>query len=161
MALLLAASLAVALLRHCARADPPLTGDTACKDPSTTWWNNVHGDSPCKVAELLFQQCSVENVVSKLPDDPTATDAVCSDSDLSKVSCCCNSIAYSLIEACWSCQQNLTEPTAPARRPTSRQYLQCQYTNAPGVLPSNLSAVPVPEWAFIPVRPILHSFSTN
>lgn len=57
------------LLFHCARADPP----PACKGPSTTWWNNANGDSPCaspvlaslrsltviagKVAEMLFQHC--------------------------------------------------------------------------------------------------------
>lgn len=120
---------------------------TTCKDPATTWWNNANGDSPCKVAQQVLQQCSQENLVSALLDNPASPQAVCRDS--AQASCCCNSVAYSLIEACWSCQQNLTEPSSSLRRPTYSEFLQCPYQNSPDLFPSYLKGIAIPEWAFI------------
>lgn len=42
--------------------------------------------------------------------------------------CCCNTAAYALRQACWSCQQGSEDPRKPDRRPTFREYLQCPKT---------------------------------
>ncbi|KZV90933.1 hypothetical protein EXIGLDRAFT_108850 [Exidia glandulosa HHB12029] len=144
-------------------ADSGSNTHTTC-DPSIandgnfTWWNNKNGDNPCQVLQNLLRECDSGHTIHLMPASPLTVPDVCdanvignTDGENDFSPCCCNTAAYALRQACWSCQQGREDPRKPDRRPTFREYLQC-----PNTAPNSkklFKSVHVPKWAFIPVDP--------
>lgn len=121
------------LCRASARAS-----DATCQD-SYIWAYNSHGQSPCTVSAYLQGQCTsgVPRVPPLLPDHyysgPNVTQ--------SENRCLCNSIVYSLISACASCQLG-------SYLPWSKWTVDCKavYLNVlPILIPPETD---VPGWAY-------------
>jgi len=115
------------------------TPNTTCTNsPPVTWWLDKNGENPCDMLSNLLRQCHSAWVLGNMPPVPDQPRELCSDVDVEEGlsdpynSCCCNSVAYSLRQACWSCQWGAPEPVQ-GNRPTFGEYLQCSDTSLPGL----------------------------
>lgn len=138
-------------------ADTHVTCDKSIENNSNfTWWNNKQNNNPCMVLQTLLQQCDPSHTIHLMPASPLQPPDICqsgaagtSGGEKDFIPCCCNTAAYALRQACWSCQQGAENPRKPDRRPTFREYLQCPKS----VDKKQFKAAHVPKWAFTPIDP--------
>jgi len=122
--------------------------------PDFNWWNNKHGENPCQMLQNLLRGCDPDHTIQMMPQSPLKSPDICEanpNSDNSFIPCCCNTVAYALREACWSCQQGKAHPDAPHRRPTFAEYLRC-----PGTVPNTkelFKNVSAPPWTALRIDP--------
>jgi len=121
-----------------------------------SWWNNKHGENPCQMLQTMLRNCDPDHTIQKMPKSPVHSPDICKPSDSAGadnlfIPCCCSTVAYALREACWSCQQGKVEPPEGHRRPTFKEYLQCQnpFPNYNKLVKS----VSAPEWTAMPIGP--------
>ncbi|EJD54348.1 hypothetical protein AURDEDRAFT_110036 [Auricularia subglabra TFB-10046 SS5] len=145
--------LALALVR----ADPTTHTDCSPAVANNTdfdWWFNRRRQNPCQILQNLLRQCDPDHTIHAMPESPLSAPDICISpndaSDAAKVApCCCNTAAYALRQACWSCQHGKMDPSSPHRRPTFRQYLQCPESARSRQI---FKAAKVPKWAFLPIE---------
>jgi len=123
-----------------------------CTDNLFKWVFNSNGQSPCRVAEILADQCDPQGFVI-LPLDPGAIYPGPTMDENNP--CHCNTVLYSLMCGCAACQdRSWITLTEYAQNCTSLVY----GTVYPGGVPSDAS---VPHWAYLNVTATNDTFDVN
>jgi len=133
-----------------------VSNTTCVNNPAVTWWLNADGENPCEMLANLLKRCDKKFTLGNIPLKPFTDHQICSDAAIASgdapdvAECCCNSVAYSLRQACWSCQWGAEDPDTLSgnSRPTFGEYLQCQETGA--LNNASIGIAEEPAWTKIP-----------
>ncbi|OSC98743.1 hypothetical protein PYCCODRAFT_1470880 [Trametes coccinea BRFM310] len=121
-------------------------GTTAFCEAGYSWMENSKGQSPCLVASYLLTPCSTSAASWVFPLAPGYHYNTPTDSPTSATPCRCNSVFYSAISACATCQgeQIAVVPWTLYAENCTTVYV----SKYPEDIPSGTS---VPAWAYIDV----------
>ncbi|RPD61860.1 hypothetical protein L226DRAFT_535239 [Lentinus tigrinus ALCF2SS1-7] len=142
--LLLALPLVASFLANARRG--AAQGTSAVCDPGWDWMTNSKGQSPCLVSSYLFTPCSPASQSWVYPLTPGFHYNTPLNSTDSATPCRCNTVLYSMINACATCQGQLayTIPWATYAQNCSTVYLQ----KFPADIPLGTA---VPAWAYLDI----------
>jgi len=117
------------------------TTEANCTDASFNWMFNAEGQSPCRVAELLADQCAPQGF--NIPPLP-ASEVYFGPTSAQANNCQCGSVFYSLLSGCAACQDRNWVQWTVFTQNCSEVFL----TVYPNPIPADTS---VPHWAYLNV----------
>jgi len=112
--------------------------EAVCNITSLSWTFNSLGQSPCLVAAYMLNPCSTDGDV----DVPTSGPGQHYALDDGANPCQCNSVSYSLLSACASCQEGEIDSWTDYTDNCTQVYPDGQYGFA---IPAGTA---VPKWAY-------------
>ncbi|KAI0751428.1 hypothetical protein C8Q80DRAFT_1119204 [Daedaleopsis nitida] len=140
------------LLVHLASRAPKVAaqgGTSAVCNAGFDWMSNSKGQSPCLVSSWLFTPCSTAAASYVYPLAPTYHYNTPQNSSTSATPCRCNTVLFSTIAACATCQgqENYITPWSEYKENCSTVYIQ----KYPEDIPADTA---VPAWAYLDITQV-------
>ncbi|KAJ1300556.1 hypothetical protein OPQ81_002210 [Rhizoctonia solani] len=126
-----------------------MSTSSGCMDSSSTHWMvNSGGETPCQVLERVVRVCNANAHVPNL-----SVDASCASLGTNSTSpCCCSTVTFALVSACWVCQTN--RPPSQLSSTYHSWWSACPVDarlngSLPAIVSSQSPPITIPSWALV------------